>query len=223
MGMVIRTLYNNQGWSEPCVKPGEDSYCGYCFWADRAIRRPSREDEVCKGECWEKYICRRFRWGCTPKGNVFNRAYKGTKVFLVFPQPTGLYTIWGVTTVTSADAIPRTQGEEDEEGFAFVHFEPFSPLPEDKWVRNLTDVELVRASWRMGTFRYVSPEQESYIESLLRGYRPEKQPRTDVTLTIKIKGHIDQRLDELASLEGRGKEDLIKEALAEFINARSMH
>ena len=219
MAMVIRTLYNNQDWSGPCIRPGEDPNCS-CFTAWRAIGRPSLDDEICSGHCWERYICTRYRWGCTPPGNTFNRAYVGSKVFLVFSQRDGLYTLWGVTKVMGTDGQPRQEGGEDEKGFAFVHFEPFTPLPKDKWVRDLRDLDLVGASWRMGTFRYISTQQESYLESLLQGHRPESQPSTYVNFTLKIMGHIDEKLNRIASMEGREKEDLIRQAIAEFVNAR---
>lgn len=229
MGMVIRTLYNNSGWSEACIEPYEDSYCMECIHErerlnqglqpKRQIQPPLLDDKQCSGECWERSICTKYRWGCTPKGRRFRYAFKGDKVYLAFILPKGLYRIWGVTKVKSIDFEPMSISNGwGTQQYVFVHFEPFSSLPQEKWGPPLEATQLVGTEWRTGGFRYISVEQESYLDSLLEGKQPDIQPPIDeVSVTIKVKAHIYSKLDSIASDQGRSIEDLIRQAIAEFI------
>ena len=226
MSVVIRTLYHNQGWCGPCRNPYQDANFSASFYKGRQIEEiPSPEKQNCDIRCWEKYLCgEKYRWGATPKGNVFRRIIKGDKVYFIFPQPNSpprdrLYTLWGVAEVESVD----TQPEED--GYAYVHFtKEFKPLPKEQWVPNLTAEELVSAPWRQNAFRYIGLEKESYLDSLIKGdlklKRPEIQLPIDVTISIKLKKHIYEKLCNISSLEGRSLEDIIREAIAEFISGR---
>jgi len=215
MDMVVRTLFNNQSWSEPCKGPGKDPGCSLCFYIDRQIERPKAEDEVCSGSCWEEHICTQYRWGYVPKGKVFRNAFRGDKVYFVFAQPNGLYTLWGSTKVSSTDMEVR------EDGYAYVCFEPFKSLPQGKWVRDLSADALVGDDWRRNPIRYIDAQRESYLSQLIRGHRPEIQPSTtDRTLSIKVKGHVYEKLESIASSEGRSLEDVLREAIAEFIRGR---
>jgi len=228
-GIVIRCMYNNQGWKAPCIKPGEDPECEPCFYPLVQIRAPKRGDEICSGHCWERYICTDYRWGCYPKGNTFARAYKGMKVFFVYKHFAGDYTIWGTTRVVSIDSEPMQTGKDFEDGYKFIHFEPFEQLPREKWVSGLYDKQLVGAGWRQGRFRYINGEQELHLEKLIKGETSEiiqgsvittPPSSTYITLNIEVTMHINERLEKMADHEGRQKEEIIRESIAEWLKER---
>ena len=162
MSIIIRTLFNNQGWHAPCVNPDNDWRCEACFPRHGGepsvdVGKPSvNEKGICTTVCWDQLICTDYRWGCTPKGNIFgSRAHVGEHAYFVFKQPNGKYTLWGITTVNSRDNAIMKDGENWERGFSFMHFTPFESLPEDKWVRDLSAQELVGNKWGSGRFRYI--------------------------------------------------------------------
>jgi len=226
MAIVLRVLYNNRDWQAPCTAPGKDNKCFLCFKDNVNIRKPSPSDSVCSGHCWEQHICKDFKWGCTPKGRVYgNRAYPGIKAFFVFKQPDGKYTLWGRSTVKSVNSNIVEEGEEWEEGFAFIHFDAFEPLPTDKWVKDLSDLELVGESWRIGRHRFLSREREIALERLID--RVTDTPKSD---SIAASGHssktgiyvdlapiIRQRLNKIAQEEGREVEEIVRQAIAEWL------
>lgn len=229
MGILIRTMYNNQGWKAPCNTPDKDRHCSLCFTPNVNIKPPSHGYEVCKGNCWERNIRIKYRWGCTPKGRKFGgRAYIGMKAFFVYKQPDGNYTLWGKTTVQSIDDRVLEDGDEFEKGYAFIHFSPFEVLPKDKWVRDRTDKQLVGEKWLMGRFRYIDTGRESYLEQLIQGGEAENLPEgpiitpplSSTTLNIKIMPNIDEKLEEIAYKEGRQKDEIVREALAEWLKGR---
>ena len=229
MGIIIRTLYNNQDWQAPCKNPYKDAACRSCFDPNVAIRGPRPADEICSGNCWERNICVKYSWGCTPKGRTFGvRAYIGMKVFFVYKQLDGNYTLWGMSTVRSIDNTPLEEGGDDEKGFAFIHFNPFKALPRDKWVRDLTDRQLVGESWLMGRYRYIDARRESHLEQLIEG-REAERPREDTVITspantlileVQITPTINEKLDRIADEEGRQKDEIIREAIAEWLKGR---
>ena len=146
MGIVIRVLYNNRDWKSACVRPGMDSLCQKCFAETNIdITRPSKDDEICTGLCWERDICTNYEWGCTPKGRKFGRrADEGAKVYLVFQQKDNKYTLWGVTKIEAVNVPPKRKLVEHEIGYEqWIRFVPFEPLPRDKWVKNLTALSLL--------------------------------------------------------------------------------
>lgn len=226
MGLVIRCMYNNRGWKAPCVKPGKDPECELCFVSLVDIRPPKRDDEICSGHCWERYICTNYRWGCYPKGNTFARAYKGMKVFFVYKHLMRGYTIWGTTRVVSIDSEPMQTGKDFEDGYKFIHFEHFEQLPTDKWAPGLSDKQLVGADWRQGRFRYIDRDRELYLEKLIKGERPEVTQGATTTLSgtsvlnIEIMPHINDQLEKIAHQEGRQKDEIIREAIAEWLKGR---
>jgi hypothetical protein len=221
-------MYNNQGWKAACVKPGEDPECEPCFYPLVEIRPPKRGDKECSGNCWERYICTNFKWGCYPKGNTFAQAYIGMKVFFVFKQLSGSYTIWGTTRVASIDLDQMHTGKDFEDGYRFIHFEPFEQLSREKWVRNLLDTQLVGAMWRQGRFRYADRERELYLERLISGEKPELtqefavavSPSGTSVLNIEVMSHINEKLEKFALQEGRKKDDIVREAIAEWLRER---
>ena len=236
MSMVIRVLYNNQGWRAPCNTPGtrntpdRDSLCWLCFKGNVNIRMPSLNDEECSGHCWEQHICTEYRWGCAPKGRIFGpSAYPGIKVYFIYKQPDGNYTLWGRTTVSDVDKSIAGGDREDEAGFSFIHFNPFEPLPREKWVSNLSDIQLVGNQWRQGRYRYINTQREAYLEGLIEGATPEKQ--TTMTkeplhvsknnLNINIAPNIYEKLQIVADCEGRQIDEIVREAIAEWLRARN--
>ena len=229
-GIVIRCMYNNQGWKAACARPGEDRECEPCFYPLVQIRRPKRDDKDCSGNCWERYICTDFKWGCYPKGNTFAQAYVGMKVFFVFKQLSGNYTIWGTTKVVSIDSEPMQTGKDFEDGYRFIHFEPFEQLPKENWVRNVPDNQLVGAMWRQGRFRYIDSERALNLERLIKGETPNPTQNSTVTtsisgahiLNIEVMAHINERLEKIALQEGRKKDDIIREAIAEWLRERGL-
>ena len=231
IGIIMRTLYNNQGWQSPCISPYKDRECGLCFQPNVHISPPSVTDEVCAGICWEKNLCVKYRWGCTPQGRTFGgRAHIGVKVFFVYKQLDRNYTLWGKTTVQSMDDRVLEEGEDDEKGFAFIHFDPFQALPKDKWVRNLAAQQLVGKKWLMGRYRYIDTGRESYLEQLIEGGKAEKRsegplvtpPPNTITLNVRITPNIDDELGKIAYKEGRQKDEIIREAIAEWLKNREL-
>lgn len=231
MGMIIRTLYNNQGWQTRCESPYKDRKCRLCFEPNVNIRPPTVTDEVCTGNCWERNLCVKYRWGCTPQSRTFGgRAHIGMKVFFVYKQLDGNYTLWGETTVQSIDDRVLEEGEDDEKGFAFIHFNPFAALPEDKWVKDLTDRQLVGEKWLMGRYRYIDTRRESYLEQLIEGGKAKTgaegssvtPPSNAVTFTIQIMPNINDKLEKIAYKEGRQKDEVVREAIAEWLKGREL-
>lgn len=231
MGLVIRVLYNNQSWQAPCKQPGKDALCWLCFEDNVAIKAPLREDEICSGHCWEQYLCTQFRWGCTPKGRIFGgRAHIDQKVFLVYKQRDGNYTLWGKTTVQAFDPKPVEEGGDDEVGFAFVHLNPFEPLPKEKWIHNLSDIQLVGEKWLMGRYRYIDAEHETYLEKSIE--RPISEHKTGgpaialpvvaTRLDLMIAPNIREKLESIASEEGREIDEIVRQAIAEWIKLRKL-
>ncbi len=229
MSMIIRVLYNNQGWRGSCQAPGKDIGCWQCFEENVDIKLPQRTDEVCTGHCWEQHLCVDYKWGCTPKGRVFGyQAYPETKVFFVFKQPDGNYTLWGKTTIRAVDDEPREEGQDYEVGFAFIHFNPFEPLPKERWVKNLSSVQLVDKQWLMGRYRYIDAEREAYLEQLIEGEVPREQtgmpavaPTSDgIGLNIYVTPSIHKKLEGMAKEEGRSIDEIVREAIAEWMKGR---
>lgn len=231
MGIVIRTLYNNRSWQAPCNSPYKDRGCSLCFEPNVDIKPPSISDEVCTGNCWERNLCIKYRWGGIPKGRTFGgQAYIGMKAFFVCKQLDGNYTLWGKTTVQSIDDNVLEEGEDDEKGFAFIHFSPFEALPKDKWVRDLTAQQLVGKKWLMGRHRYIDTGRETYLEQLIKRTTTEKRaegsiitpPPSNSTLNIRIMPNIDKKLEEMAYKEGRQKDEIVREAIAEWLKGREL-
>ncbi len=229
MGIVIRVLYNNQNWQAPCEYPGKDTLCSQCFEGKVNIRPPKQNDEVCSGLCWEQGLRTNYEWGCTPKGRKFNsrKAYQGAKVFFVFRQPDGNYTLWAKTTVESVNVKPRRALAGHEEGYhQFMRFNAFKPLP--KLTTGLFAKQLVGKDWRMGRFRYITAEQENHIEGLIVGTVPEKAaessttvlPPSKIPLNLVVTPTMYSRLESAAKEDGRQIDEIVREAIAEWLKGR---
>jgi len=223
MGIVIRTLFNNQDWKAACVKPGDDPACLPCFTSQVNIKPPKQGDEVCSGDCWEQDICTKYRWGCTPQGRTFSQAYKGMKVFLVHKQFMGGYTIWGTTKVAAIDVTPIHNGVEGEDGYAFIHFDRFDPLPRERQVAGLSDKAIVGEMWRQGRFRYIDNEREQYLEQLISGENFSAlltESEKFELLTVRLRPAVIKRIGQMAQMEGRTIEEIVREAIAEWLRTR---
>lgn len=233
MAIVIRVAYNNRDWKGPCDAPGKANSCWYCFAGFLQIKPPRKDDIICSGDCWERRLCTDYKWGCTPKGRVYGPdAYPGATVFMVFKQPDGNYTLWGKTTVKAVDADPMKSDKDFENGFAFIHFNPFEPLPRDKWVTDLSDVQLVGARWLQGRHRYIDMNSEKYLHRLAEEGTHEEgsglrtivessaSDNRGVDFTITVMPNIYGRLDDIATEEGRAIDELIREAIADWLRGR---
>ncbi len=226
--LVIRTVYNNQDWAAPCKTPGKDKNCKLCFEKKVQITPPSPEGEICTTDnCWERNLCVQYRWGRTPKGQKFGgRAQEGVRAFFVYRQLDGKYTLWGVSAINAVDDKTTEVGSDDEKGYAFVHFNPFKPLPREKWVKDLTDRQLVGKKWGQGSFRYVDSGQEAYLEQLIEGISPsEAQSKAEDSLrssvlSISIMPSIQEKLQQKAISEGRQVDEVVREAIAEWLKDR---
>jgi len=232
MAIIIRTAYNNKGWKGACDHPGKDPSCWICLTGFLGIDPPKKDDVICSGDCWERRICTEYKWGCTPKGRTYGiDAYPGVAVYLIFKQLDGNYTIWGKTKVKSTDTEVMATGKNYEKGFAFVHFEPFEPLPRDKWVTGLSDVQLVGARWLQGRHRYIDSDREKHLDQLIEGQTVPQamvpmEARTSMsragqtTLETPIASNIIKQLEGIASAEGRTIDELVRQAIAEFVRNR---
>ena len=229
MGIVIRVLYNNQNWQSPCRSPAMDSLCQKCLREDNNLNiiRPSENDRVCSGLCWERDLCNNHEWGSARK--IGNRAYKGAKVFFVFQQPDGKYTLWARTTVDSTNVSPRRQLTDHEVGYRFwMRFSPFKPLPQDKWVKDLRDIDLVGEQWKQGRYRFITTDKETQLERLIDGVVPGKLAESpavvlsarETVISVNLASTIYSRLQRAAAYEGRQPEEIIKEAVAEWLRSR---
>jgi hypothetical protein len=232
MGIIIRVLYNNKNWESACSRPGMDSLCQKCFAETNIdIRRPSKDDEACTGLCWERDICTNYEWGCTPKGKKFGRrAYEGVKVFLVFQQPDHKYTLWGVTKINAVNVPPKRKLIDHETDYKqWMSFVPFKPLRRNQWVKNLRDIDLVNEQWRQGRHRFISVEKEAELDRRIEGMPPQAPSlgsvapslvNIDKTFTVTFAPNIRDSLTEVSNAEGRQPEEIIKEAIAEWLRAR---
>jgi len=150
------------------------------------------------------------------------------KVFFVYKHFAGDYTIWGTTRVVNVDSEPMQTGEDFEDGYKFIHFEPFEQLPKEEWVSGLSDKQLVHAEWRQGRFRYIDREQELHLEKLIKGETYEvtqggtitTSPSSTSILNIEVSPHINESLEKIARQEGRPKGEIIREAIAEWLKER---
>jgi len=233
MGIIIRTVFNNQGWAGPCKDPYNDPRCYRCIEAEVNVnnKKPLRvnrngfcEGDIQDGElwCWEQTLCtKRSFWG-NPQGKWGHRAYPGEKVYLVYIEHDGSYTLWGRTQVDRIDNLATP--------FPKLHLKPFEPFPEGVRVRGLSAIALVGRKWGQGSFRYIGGEREAFLDAIIEGKPPKSNsdegPRNSssvanyTTITLRLKANVAARLEKIANSEGREKEDIIREAIAEWLRGR---
>lgn len=240
-GLLIRTAYNNQGWQGRCKEPLSDMRCYKCKKGTLFINQgePITEDErgFCLGKntvplsdlhdepiwCWEQVLCKRFFWG-NPVGE-WRQVYKGMPVFFVYQEPDSTYTLWGYSKIKDIDTRGGKTGYRD---YPVIFFEPFEALVEEKRIKNLSAEELTGTKrWNMPFYRYLSEEQVNFLENLIKEGKKimtmeKERYETLKPLTLKFDIHpsIFRKLEEIAALEGREIEELIREAIGELIREK---
>jgi hypothetical protein len=233
-GLVIRTVFNNQGWAGRCINPLNDIKCFKCIRGGLYINKgnPIQEDEdgLCKGEpedyplfpddphwCWEQILCKKYFWG-----NVMGKwryVFIGMPVYFVYPELDLSLTLWGRSVIDSIDNGP--------EKYAPIYFEPFEPLPQQKWIKGLTGEGITGKKWGQLHFRYLDESHENYLSSLVQGKRnpPPKKIVPSVgaydALMVEFRRDIKEKLEKIAHNEGREVKELIREAVAKLIRERS--
>lgn len=233
-GLVIRTVFNNQGWAGRCVKPLSDIKCFKCMEGGLYINKgnPIEEDEkgICKGEpedyplfedeagwCWEQVLCKKYFWG-NVKGK-WRQTFKEMPVYFVHPELDGSLTLWGHSLIERIDNEPHE--------YPPIYFKPFKPLPQDRWVKGLTGEEIVGEKWRQLHFRYLDESHEKYLSALVQGKRNPPLPKVALyveaydALTVELRRDVKEKLEKIAHTEGREVKELVREAVAKLIRERS--
>lgn len=231
-GLVIRTVFNNQGWAGPCKNPFKDIRCFKCIQSSGLYinkGKPIVEDErgFCKGDvhndpllgdlwCWEQTLCTRFFWG-----NVLGKwrfVQEDMPVYFVYSDLDGSLTLWGKSIIDRIDNTPDRYP---------IYFKEFTPLPQDRWVKGLTGEELTGKYWKQLHFRYLDNQHESYLSSLIEGNKKVEKITNaihsldDYEITnIKLKRDVKEKLKKIAAEEGREVEEVIREAIAKLIRER---
>jgi hypothetical protein len=231
--VIIRTVYNNNGWAGPCKKPiSEDSYkCYKCVKGEvvgvNGGEKISEDNNgYCIGEigsiipgdkwCWEQTLCSNYFWR-NLRGQ-WRYATVGMPVYFVYTEYDGSLTLWAETIIDEID---------NEHDYPTLKFRPFDPLPKNKRVTGLTGEKLTGKSWRQGAYRYPNENHKNYIASLLLGESIDA-PTTNLspagykTINLKLKNDIRNKLIKIANDEGRELDDLIREALAKLIRERGL-
>jgi len=231
-GIVIKAAFNNQDWAGPCKDSLKDPRCYQCVKGIVFVNwgRPIEEDEngFCKGEirnnelwCWEQTLCTKYFWG-----NVLGKwrhAQVGMPVYFVYSEPDHSFTLWGKSVI---DRI-----ENDLKPYPTLYFEPFKPLPQDRWAKRLKgeDITIARKLWLQGRYRYLDNEREAYLASLVegKGEPPNKQARISIlsedyyeNLNVRLRRSVIGELEGVADKEGREVEEVIREAVAKLIRDR---
>ncbi|MFC1971039.1 ribbon-helix-helix protein, CopG family [Chloroflexota bacterium] len=238
MSIVIRVLYENEQWKRRCTSPFTDPLCWKCQEARRDLDQgktpklnitpPNIGDKECSGYCWERDLCNSFDWG---SDQHFRRVLPGMKVFLVFEQKNDKsnrieYRLWGRTIVNSVNVPPARKLEHDEEKYKYwIRLEPFEPLPRGKWSQPLSDKDLIGTKWGQGFYRYIHEEvREAFLEKLALGVPVEEAggkltaaPSTGKTKYGLLAPNIEQKVEEIAINQGRTREEIIRQAVAEWL------
>lgn len=236
-GLVIRTAFNNQGWAGRCKEPvTRDRRCYKCvdavFWINKG--KPIKEDEdgYCTGDgsgmyksnqfllnlkshwCWEQLLCRKLFWG-NPLGR-WRAVFLGMPVYFVYGERDAAFTLWGHST------IDRIENAVEDDEYPLIYFKSFEPLPEKKWVKALTAEEICGKGWRQGSFRYLDENHERYLASLVEGDGTRNVGASEPyeQLTFGLRGDMKEKLVRIAENEGRGVEELLREAVAKIVRER---
>ena len=237
--LVLRTLYNNRGWKDKCVSPFNDPLCWRCQDARKKIAQgksidlvftPPNVDDVggkeCSGKCWEQKFAKdnNFKWGSKKQYGVRS----GERVFLVFEKKNHNtkkieYRIWGSTIVSQVNI--EQQADPTSNYKYWLRLKEFEALPPEKWSQPLSDIELIGSQWKQGAYRYIYDEaQVAFLEKLVSG-APMKEVGNKsnfVSLAVKTKDellspNIEQKVQEIAKSQGRTRDDIIKQAVFEWL------
>jgi hypothetical protein len=235
--IILRVLYNNGQYRAKCTFP--DPLCWKCIEARRDLDRgrplklnivpPKLDDKDCSGVCWERDLLKALDWGNDQR---FPRVIPGMKAYLVFERKNDKnrigYSLWGSTTVKGVDeSTTRKISQDSKDRYRhWIHFEPFDPLPRDIWSTVLADRDLVGSSWRQGFYRYVYDEgREAFLRKLASGtpYEEASRELSPIASADKMAGggllapHIEQKVQEIADNHGRTREEIIRQAVAEWL------
>ena len=158
--MIIRVGFNNQNWAGRCkdAAPNRDLRLYKCQggYINTGYKLDANGD--CVGDCWESKLCTEsiYRW-VSHLGNFdIMRAYGN--VFFVFPDFDNSLVLWGKSEVD------RVVGNE-------IYFKPFSPMPPENWVRNLSPRDdILGVNWGAGTYRYLDAAQEARLRKEIGGW-----------------------------------------------------
>lgn len=82
----------------------------------------------------------------------------------------------------------------------------------------------------MGRYRYIDSGREGYLEQLTEGRKAETggpsvtspSGAPSVTIPLQITININDRLEKIAYQEGRQKDEVIREAIAEWLKRREL-
>lgn len=225
-GLLIRTVFNNQGWAAPCKNPFKDVRCFKCvqgvgLYINKG--NPIEEDEngFCKGDvhndpllgdlwCWEQTLCTKSFWG-----NVLGKwryVQAGMPVYFVYSNLDGSLTLWGKSIIDRIENTPERYP---------IYFKQFKPLSQDNWVHGLRGKELTGAHFKQGLFRYLDERYEKYLNSLIEGKGKLDYSLEDLaSLSIQVRRDIKEKIERIADNEGRELEEVIREAVAKLIRER---
>jgi len=232
--IVIKTVYNNQGWKGRCKRPLKDYRCYMCV---KGVLpginggNPVEEDKkgFCHGDfgsyaipedawCWEQTLCAKYIWR-NIKGK-WRFATEGMPVFFVYPEHDKSLTLWGHTIIKRID---------NDFELPTIHFKAFDPLPHEKWVHGLTGKELTGAHFKQGHYRYLDATHREYLASLIQGGKQSQKtsvvPTVEVdagSINVQLREDIIRKLEKIANMEGREVRDIIREAVAKLIRERGL-
>jgi len=136
-----------------------------------------------------------------------------------------VYTLWGFSKVTAVNVSPKRPLSGHEISYDYwLNFAPFQPLSEQKWVKNLTDINLTGEEWRQGGFRYLSEKKEHELLARIDGtYSTSEIPEIAIksekesVLALPIPNLLLKKLKDAAQTDGRSIEDISRQAIAEWL------
>ena len=150
--MILKVAYNNQNWAGTCKNANNYATFFKCIDKTYNVNYRLNNKGNCLATCWESTLCKKYFWRSTI-GNFSVRA-EG-KVFFVYPTFENDLTLWG-------------RSEVDRVEYNTVYFKEFKAMPREKWVRNLSAIDIFGTPWMQPPFRYLIEKQEEYLEDLIR-------------------------------------------------------
>jgi hypothetical protein len=236
--LLLRVLYENAQWKEKCLSPFTDPLCWKCQEERRDLDQgkitklnitPPQIDDVdgkrCSGRCWEASLARYFEWG---SDKHFRGLMAGMKVFLMFEEKNNNtkkieYRIWGSTIVTHVNV--QQLAHPDSSYRYWIRLKPFEPLPREKWSNPMSDRDILGTKWGQGFYRYIYDEaQVAILEKIVSGVTIEEagikpnlaQPAAK-TKKLLLSTNIEEKVKEIADSQGRSRDDIIRQAVAEWL------
>lgn len=162
MALLIRVPFNNHGWAGQCNVPDpDDDSLWYC--RDERVNTGYKQgkDGYCVAECTDRKLCSDFFYiPGSGKRKVIKGAEPGNKAFFVFPEKGSpqTYVLWG------ASIIQKVEG-------AKIYLQPFTPLQEKLWVRDLAASDLVGNRWGSRPVRAIGEEKIQELEHLIDSHK----------------------------------------------------